>query len=246
MPPALAIFVLLGTLANAVEPPRKPALDLSNFHPTLDGPIVGSWSYVSPLDGLARTVVIDERAEAAYPFEGVEAEGESRVILRLARRPASPHYEGEIEPAFDRCFVERARIERATADPRKIEIDVVATVEQLVGGRDCNEPTYSLVSRTPGETVRLKPDAEARGGVQQSGDPRRAELSYTVDAPRVPDGSTVRVTARRTEDGAERWCRVELVDVEIDAEGKKVGGPRAGWVRADQVFARIRYTLERR
>jgi hypothetical protein len=283
------LLTLSCSLAGAQESqePEKP-FDPSTLRltpPSSRLPLLGTFHYESPFDGTRRRLVILEPEGSFWAFEGRAPEG-GEALLKLDPVGGLGAYRGEVKPGFDPCLPPGARVESVLVYPRSLSVEVaVGFVPPHERGRreGCADAiTYVLLARAGGAAVRLAPSSEIRPrtrlfdasqeyvdrltGLDQGSDIAGPDLtagdetSFSLDAPKVPPGSEVRVIQVIEDMSGITWNRVELLRLEQAAEETERGEPDqpgqaktrdrsrsspSGWVRAEQVLGRLSYTLER-
>jgi hypothetical protein len=284
---ALAVLLAVaGLLAGAQETgePEKP-FDPSTLRvapPSSRLPLLGTFRYESPFDGAIRRVVIREPEGSFWKFEGRAPEGGDPVI-KLDPMSGLGAYRGELGPGFDPCLPPGVRVESVLVYPGSLSVDVAVGFVPPQG-RDLQEKCgqairYVLLSRAGAAAVRLAPGSEIRPrtrlfdvsqnyvdqrvGFPDGGDLTSPDMtggdtkSFSLDAPKVPPGSAVRVIQVIEDMGGITWNRVEVLEpageaaepepgAAAESEGRQASrGPITGWVRAEQVLGRLSYTLER-
>jgi hypothetical protein len=280
------LLALSGSPARAQDTgePAKP-FDPSSLRvdpPSSRLPLLGTFRYESPFDGTIRSVIISQPEGSFWRFEG-RAPGGGDPVLKLDPVSGLGAYRGEVGPGFDPCLPPGVRVESVLVYPGSLSVDVAVGFVPPQG-RDrqerCGEAiSYVLLSRAGAAAVRLAPSSEIRPrtrlfdvsqnyvdqrvGFPEGGDLTSPEMtggdtkSFSLDAPKVPPGSPVRVIQVIEDMSGITWNRVEVLEPagqsaeagpgEAGApEGRKAPrGPPSGWVRAEQVLGRLSYTLER-
>jgi hypothetical protein len=286
---ALSLLLVAAPAAGQEdEEPQKP-FDPSSLRvtpPSSRLPLLGTFRYESPFDGAVRRLVIREPEESFWRFEGRAPAG-GEALLKLDPVGGLGAYRGEVEPGFDSCLPPGGRVESVLVYPGSLSVDVAVGFVPPEG-RDRQERcgpaiTWVLLARAGGTAVRLAPGTEirprtrlfdvsqnyvdSRVGFEPGGDLAGTDLtrgdktSFSLDAPKVPPGSAVRVIQVIEDMSGITWHRVEVLDppaapageggAEGEGEAGEAGetrpskGPVSGWVRAEQVVGRLSYTLER-
>lgn len=278
-----SVLLCLGAVAAQEDGEAPSPFDPSALRvdpPSSRLPLLGTFRYESPFDGTVRRLVIREPEESFWKFEGRAPEG-GEPLVKLDPVSGLGAYRGEVAAGFDPCLPAGARVESVLVYPGSLSVEVATGFDPPTSRerqQRCGQAiTWVLVARAGGSAVRLAPGTEirprtrlfdvsqnyvdAKVGFDQGGDlvgtdlTRGDKTSFSLDAPKVPPGTPVRVIQVIEDMGGITWHRVEVLDSRIGGEEEAESGAKqdakpskglvSGWVRAEQVVGRLSYTLER-